>query len=107
MAKAYSWTTAETMNTESMAAVRNFLFDSCRDQRERERLAQGSGVRAVQRGICVTRITARVLNYYSSCDMEIQALEHIHCCSASYYMLYVVLDCCIGTVLTQRKSLYP
>lgn len=34
MAKAYSWTTAETMNTESMAAARNLFFDSCSDQRQ-------------------------------------------------------------------------
>lgn len=65
MDKAYSWTTAETMNTESMAAVRNFLFDSCEDQgKKREGLDQSAGVRLVQWGICVTGITGRVLNYY-------------------------------------------
>lgn len=34
MAKAYSWTTAETMNTESMAAALNLFLDSCGDQRQ-------------------------------------------------------------------------
>ena len=68
MARAYSWTTAETMNTESMAAVRNFLFDSCRDQsKNREGLDQSSGVRLVHWGICVTRITGWVLNYNTDC----------------------------------------
>lgn len=31
MDRAYSWTMAETINTESMAAVLNLLLDSWRD----------------------------------------------------------------------------
>lgn len=65
------------MNTETMAAVRNFLFDSCRDQRKnRERvLAQSSGFRLVQWGICLTRITGIVSSYYMHFIMWHAALE--------------------------------
>lgn len=35
------------------------------EKEQGEGLAQSSGVRLVQWGICVTRITGRVLNYYT------------------------------------------
>lgn len=56
MVRAYSWTTAETIKTDSMAAVRNFLLDSCRDQRRNggAGLNQSSGVSG---GICATEDT--------------------------------------------------
>lgn len=88
------------------------------EKEHREVLAQSSGVRLVHWGICVTRITGQVLNYFTQFIMWHAALEIYNntpwditlffCLIFGIYsILYVILICCVGTLLTQRKSLYP
>lgn len=84
MAKAYSWTTAETMNTDSMAAALNLLLDSCRVRESVSKRVFGSEVKH-QAGSDTKKLF--ILGY------------------ATFGALVVILN--IDNLLTQRKSLYP